>query len=376
MGAIQKHFVIWLKKEPVLLIAAIFAMVSMFIVPPSSNYIQYIDWKTLACLFCLMVSIKGLEREGLLDTVSSVALTHLRRTRSLAFFLIFGTFFASMFMTNDVALIALVPIAIAVLFMCQQEQWTAYVVVLQTIAANIGSSLTPVGNPQNLYIFSNYNMNLGIFVLTILPYVSIGAICLVICCFFIDNGFLPPIKELPKQDLSKKRIAIYGGLFILSAMSVFAIIPYVVTTIIVILVTLIVDKKLLTKIDFPLLFTFFAIFVFVGNLSDISVVKNLLQQLIGSNVVLASVLSSQFISNVPAAVLLSKFTNDSNQLLIGVNIGGMGTLIASMASVISYKLFANVYKKQVGRFFKLFTIYNIGFLFVFLGLNWALQIIY
>ncbi len=376
MKLIQKYFVFWFEKEPVLIIATICAVVSIFMVPPSGNYIQYIDWKTLACLFCLMVSIKGMEREGLLDTVSRVALSHLRSTRSLVFFLVFGAFLTSMFMTNDVALIALVPIAISVLFMCQQEQWTAYVVVLQTIAANIGSSLTPVGNPQNLYIFSHYNMSLGVFVFTILPYVLTGAICLVICCFFVKNSYLPPINELAKQDLSKNKIALYGVLFILSVMTVFSIISYTVTTIIIVLVTLIVDKKLLTKIDFPLLFTFFVIFIFVGNLSGISVVENLLQQLMGRNAVLTSVISSQLISNVPAAILLSKFTNDASRLLVGVNIGGVGTLIASMASVISYKLFANVYKKQVGLYFKKFTIYNIGFLLILLALYWLLQTIF
>ncbi len=376
LKVIQKSFILWVKKEPVLVIAAFCAGVSMFIVPPSAAYMQYIDWKTLVCLFCLMVSIKGLEREGVLNAVSRVALSHLRSTRSLTFFLVFGAFLASMFMTNDVALIALVPIAISVLFMCQQEQWAAYVVVLQTIAANIGSSLTPVGNPQNLYIFSHYNMNLSTFIGTILPYVLAGATCLVVCCFFVKNSSLLPMNELAVQDLSNNRIIIYGVLFILSVMAVFGIIPYFVTAIIVILVALVLDKKLFVTIDFSLLFTFFIIFTFVGNLSNISGVKTLLQQLIGSNVVLASAVSSQFISNVPAAILLSKFTNQSSLLLIGVNIGGMGTLIASMASVISYKLFANVYKKQVNRYFKIFAIYNIGFLLILLALHWLLQTIF
>ncbi len=368
----RSYFILWLKKEPVLVVSALCAFFSMLIVPPSVDYVQYIDWKTLVCLFCLMVSVKGLEREGLLGAVSKAALSRLKSTRILMFFLVFGAFFASMFMTNDVALIALVPIAISVLYMCGQEQWTAYVVVLQTIAANIGSSLTPMGNPQNLYIFSHYNMRLDVFLITIFPYVIAGGICLVACCFFVKSNPLASLGELASKKLNKKRMAVYATLFLLSTLSVFGIISYPLAAVVVTLAVFALDKKILSEVDFSLLITFAVIFIFVGNLSNISAVKTLLQELIGRNVTWASILSSQFISNVPAAILLSKFTSNANDLLVGVNIGGMGTLIGSMASVISYKLFANVYPKQVIRYLKIFALYNVGFLLMLIVLNWVL----
>ncbi len=354
----------WLQKEPVLTVAALLSVLSMLFVIPSKEYLSYIDFKTLACLFCLMTSVKGLEREGVLERVSLVLSARLQNLRALTMFLVFLCYILAMFVTNDVALIAIVPITLSILAACGFEDRGALIVVLQTIAANIGSSLTPIGNPQNLYLFSYYKMQLQEFLLIMLPIVAAGGVLLLVACFLVPSVPLHQSKEDAGNPMGKGRVLCYSLLFLLSVAAVFDLLHDWLAVLIVLVVVWMIDYHTLLKVDYSLLVTFIAIFIFVGNLGRIGLVYAFLTWILEKNTLFAAIFTSQFTSNVPAAVLLSGFTDNAKALLAGVNIGGMGTLIASMASVISYKLYSSAYRERSATYLKLFTKWNLLFLVV------------
>ncbi|WP_159450377.1 SLC13 family permease [Clostridium merdae] len=354
----------WFAKEPILLSSFLLAIFSIVLVPPSKDYLGYIDFKTLSCLFCLMASVVGLQREGILEKISLLVCSRITNSRALTFFLVFASYFLSMLVTNDVALITVIPITLAILSACALDEWSAYIVVLQTIAANVGSAMTPFGNPQNLYLFSRFHMGVADFFMTMLPIGLVGGVLLAFSCLLITPKVLTPPAMPERTPARPKRILLYNALFLLSASSVFDWLPYQATLLLVLAVLIPIDKKVLAGVDYSLLATFFCIFVFVGNLGNIPPVHSFLSYFTQRSTMLSAILSSQFISNVPAAILLSGFTQESHKLLIGVNIGGLGTLIASMASVISYKFYVAVYKEGTQRFLKLFTAANLLFLMV------------
>lgn len=333
----------------------------MFIVPPDAEYIKYIDLKTLVCLLSLMIALKGIEREGLIAIASAKLSSRLGNLRVLTFFLVFTCFFASMLMTNDVALIALVPITLAVLSLCEKLEYTAYIIVLQTIAANIGSSLTPIGNPQNLFLFVRYGFEPVRFLVTMLPFVLFGGVLLALSCMFLPNL---PIRQEPSAapPVRGKASVAYGLMFCLAVAAVFGVLPYWISAAFIVMATFFVDKRTLLKVDYYLLLTFVVIFVFVGNIARIEWLSDLISGWVQRDTMLTALAASQFISNVPAAVMLSGFTDNAVGLLVGVNAGGMGTLIASMASVISYKLYATTFPSGTLRYLLLFTLMNVLFL--------------
>lgn len=361
----MKQTVLFIQKEPVLTAASILALISVFFVPPDSTYLQYIDFKTLLCLFCLMTALKGIEREGLLNAISVKLSSGMKDLKPFIFLLVFTCFFASMFMTNDVALIALIPITLSVLSLCGQERHTALVVVLQTIAANIGSSLTPIGNPQNLYLFTRYEFGLPSFLRVTFPFVLFGGILLALVCFFIPRYPISQVKSTTPV-IRKRPVIAYGAMFFLAVAAVLRLVPYQAAAIIILAATAILDRRTLCQVDYCLLLTFASIFIFVGNLARIDWVYQAVSELIRKDTMVTAALLSQFISNVPAAVMLSGFTDNAYQLLTGVNVGGMGTLIASMASVISYKLYAAAYPKKTILFLGIFTAFNLLFLIALL----------
>lgn len=381
------HFI---KQETVLVAATVLAIVSAFVVPPSEVYWGYIDWRVLGILLSLMIIMAGLQKTGLFDTIGAMLLGKTNNTRQLAFILVFLCFFFSMLITNDVALFTFVPFAIIMLKKCRQEKMIIPVLVLQTIAANLGSMLTPIGNPQNLYLYNLSGMGMGEFIGVMLPYTVISgvllAIAILICCKKepITEVVIEPagtsagvdtqttaeeqkaIQE--KEALEKGRNVIknfvYITLFVLSLLVVVRVLPFEIVLLLVLLLVFNMDRKVLTQVDYCLLLTFIAFFIFTGNMGNITVVRDTLQQLVAGRELAIGVISSQAISNVPAALLLSGFTADYRELLIGVNLGGLGTLIASMASLISYKLFAREYNDQKGKYFWWFTIANVIFLAV------------
>ncbi len=350
----------FIKKETVLSVSAILAVVSMFFIPPSAKYISYIDLKTLSLLFCLMGIMAGLRENGVFSALASSLLSKTKNFRTLSFILISLCFFTSMLITNDVALITFVPFAIEAVKKSGKSKFLIPVIVLQTIAANLGSMLTPVGNPQNLYLYSLSGMSLWNFIRLVLPYTALSFILLMLSNLTIKSEKVEYTPE--KITFSIKSTFFYIILFAICMLTVANALNYIITLVIVTVAIIIINRKLLLKIDYSLLFTFIFFFIFIGNMSNVEAFKNAISGFVNGREILASVLSSQIISNVPAAVLLSGFTNKIEALIIGTNIGGLGTLIASMASLISYKIFVAEIPEEKGKYFLQFSVWNIAFL--------------
>ena len=352
-----KNFV---KKEIVFVIAAILAVISSFFVPVSAKYLEYIDFKVIALLFCLMSVIKGFMHTGLFDLMANKILTTFKTPRSLALALILMTFFSAMLVTNDVALIAFVPLCIG-LYEKTEEKSLIFVVVMQTIAANLGSMLTPIGNPQNLFIYSYYEMGMGEFFGVTLP-LTILSLVLVSAAVFMKK--LPQCKADGENVTVHKSVWLYVILFALSLATVMRVLDYRICFVITLVAMLIINKKLLLQVDYALLGTFVAFFIFVGNISSLEAIRNAISSLVSGRELIMSVLFSQGISNVPCAALLAGFTDNAHALLKGVNIGGLGTLVASLASLISFKLYSQHKNADKGAFMKVFTLYNAVFLVI------------
>ena len=354
----------FLRHDPVLAAALLLAVVSSFIVPPSMEYLGYIDFHVLALLFSLMLVVAGLQKSGAFTILTDKLLRYVRTTRSLAAVLVGVCFFTSMLITNDVALITFVPLAVMLLGEKGNEKLLILVVVLQTIAANLGSGLTPLGNPQNLYLYSLSGMSLGSFLAVMLPPTLISGVLLAAALFLIR----PAPVQAPTQETGVKAVRLipWLALFVLCMLTVLHLVHDLVMLAAVTLAVVFLDRTLLRKADYALLLTFIGFFVFIGNVKNIPAVSELLSTLVAQRELMVGVLLSQVISNVPAAMLLSGFTENYSRLLLGVNLGGLGTLIASMASMISYKLYAAVPGAKPGKYLAIFTIFNVAFLAVLL----------
>lgn len=358
-GKKKSSFIEFLKKECVLVIAVTLAILSSFISIPK---LSYIDFKVLILLFNLMVVVAAFKELKVLDSIAIGLLKKCNTYTSISLALVFITFISSMIVTNDVALITFVPLSIVISRKANIN--VLKIVVFQTLAANLGSSFTPMGNPQNLFIYSFYNLSPIDFFKITLPIVILAVLFLVLLVFKDKKMNLSLDLEDVKID-NKRDVYLFGGLFLIILLSVFHVIDYKVTFLITIVMVLILNKKLFSQVDYSLLITFIGFFIFVGNISTMDVVKNFMEGILNSpkSTFLASVLSSQVISNVPATMLLSGFTNHFKELLLGVNIGGMGTLIASLASVISYKIYTSEFGND--NYMKSFTFYNILGLIIF-----------
>ena len=367
----------FIKKEVVLVVATVLAIGSAFVIPPSKAYWEYIDWHVLELLFCLMTVMAGLQRCGLFDWLGEALLKKTSKVWQLCMVLILLCFFLSMIITNDVALITFVPFAIVTLEKCRQERLLIPVVVLQTVAANLGSMLTPIGNPQNLYLYNLSGMDLGEFIFCMLPSTTVSLGLILISILFVKgkeesvsmNKIVYDQTLKQRGVVDKKQTIVYLILFALSLLVVAKVVAVEFVLLIVLFVVLCLDKSVLKKVDYCLLLTFISFFIFTGNLGNIPVIRDTLQELVNGREILVGIVASQGISNVPAALLLSGFTSDYRALLMGVNIGGLGTLIASMASLISYKILANRYDDKKGEYFKWFTIVNVIFLAVLFAFN-------
>ena len=366
----------FMKKEAVLCVALLLAVLSAGIVPPDQEYAEYIDARTLAILFCLMSVMAGLQKIGIFGWIARGLLGKVKGSRSLVLVLMLLCFFSSMLITNDVALITFVPFTFTVLAMMGQEtrqRLALPLVATQTIAANLGSMLTPIGNPQNLYLYGKAGMSLGSFLALMLPYAVVSLLLLLVWGVFLGGmraGELEPLAEdlggrEPERFRSKAGMLslwVYLALFLLCLLTVAHVLPWQVVLGIVLAAVLAMDRKLLAKVDYSLLLTFVGFFIFIGNVGRIPAFRDFLQKVVVGREVYAGVAASQVISNVPAALLLSGFTEDYGRLVVGVNLGGLGTLIASMASLISYKYVAK--EESAGRwaYIKVFTVSNICFL--------------
>lgn len=356
----------FIKKEIVLILSVSLAIITSFI---SSPKLSYIDFKVLILLFNLMVVVAAFKELKVLDSIAISLLRKCSTYTSISFALVFITFLASMIVTNDVALITFVPLSIVVAK--KSDINVLKIVILQTLAANLGSSFTPMGNPQNLFIYSFYNLDPSDFF-------KITAPLVILYVLFLSVIILKSKKiklDLHLEDIeikNKKDVIFFSILFAIILLSVFHIVDYRLAFIITILTVLILNKKLLTQIDYSLLITFIGFFIFIGNISTMDSIRSFMIGILNSpqSTFITSILSSQVISNVPATMLLSGFTNNFKELLLGVNIGGMGTLIASLASVISYKIYTNEFKDDSSTYLKQFTFYNV------LGLIVTIPIVY
>ena len=356
----------FIAKETVLCIAALCAIVTMFIIPPDREYLHYIDFRVLCLLFCLMAVVAGLKTIGLFNWLTYQLLRRIRSGRILSITLILLPFISSMFVTNDVALIIFVPFTLMLLDQLGCSNKIIPITVLQTIAANLGSMATPVGNPQNLYLYAFYNMNIGDFFSVTLPLTAVSFVILIAAAFPV----LP--KKLSEQKIenagisSIPQLVVYAVLFVLCLLTVFKVVPYPVTTAITIILLLLVNRKLLKDIDYMLLLTFVCFFTVSENLGRVDAIRNFLQQLLQSSTLLTAVGTSQVISNVPAAIMLSGFTDQWQQMLSGVNIGGLGTPIASLASLITMKFYMRRPDARIMRFLAWFTVANVTLLVMLL----------
>ena len=359
-----KQFV---KNEIVLCVAFILATISCFIIVPSKSYLEYIDFRTLSILFSLMITMAGFQKLSVFRQIGEALVNRTKTLRGLVIILVLLSFFSSMFITNDVALLTFVPFSIITLSIANKKDKYIVVIVLETLAANLGSMLTPLGNPQNLYLYSLSNMGLWSFVKLMLPYSLCSLILLLISVeFFIgkEEGKLAKtqanIYQRSKKD--KLLIAMYVILFLLSILVVSRVLPYYIGLIIVIITVILFDNRVLRKPDYSLLFTFIFLFIFIGNIKRITVLSDFLSEIIKVNEVGVAILLSQLISNVPAAILCSGFTKDIVKLIVGTNLGGLGTLIASMASLISFKQYSYIDGADTKRYILVFTVLNIIYL--------------
>ena len=349
------------KSNVVFLIALTLAIVTSFIVKPDEEYLGYFDLKTLACLFCTLAVVCALKDIKFFTILARKIISVTGSLRSAVLALVFITFFGSMLIANDMALITFLPLGYYVLSSTGKENYMAFVFVMQNIAANLGGMLTPFGNPQNLYLYSRFNISNSEFISIMLPLFITATIIIIACCLFIKNEKIEPCEKL-ELHLNKPLTAIYALLFVISIAIVFRVIPYYIGTIIVFMGVFIFDKHALKNVDYGLLLTFVCFFIFAGNMSRINIVRELFTSLLNKNTLLVSILSCQFISNVPSAILLSQFTENYKDLLMGVNIGGAGTLIASLASLITFKEYTSHNHGKTLKYIGVFAVFNVLFL--------------
>lgn len=334
-----------------------------FLVPPDKLYSDYFDWKTLSCLFLTLAVVCALRNIKFFTILARKLVTMAGNLRLLFLLLIIITFIGSMIIANDMALITFLPLGYFALSVTKQKKYMAYLFVLQNISANLGGMLTPFGNPQNLYLYSYFNIPTDEFCLIMLPSFLLAVLLLVVACIPIKPIKFSLEEEFPEK-LNMSKTVLYCILFLISILIVFRVIPFLMGLLIIPVILFFVDRESLKMVDYPLLGTFFFFFIFAGNMARLDSVNNLISALLEKDTLLVSILSCQFISNVPSAILLSRFTTDYPSLLLGVNIGGTGTLIASLASLITFNEFRLLHPEQTKKYLYIFFAVNAVFLVV------------
>lgn len=347
----------------VFFIAMTVAIITCFFVPPDKEYVGYFDFKTLTCLFCMLAVICGLRNIHFFRICARKITRLFKNTRSAIIALVFITYFASMLIANDMALITFLPLGLIVLNTTRKQKYMAFTFIMQNIAANLGGMLTPFGNPQNLYLYNFFDIANADFFKIMLPPFLIAVALILLCCLFVKKEKFETEITVYEKKLNLIKTIIYFLLFTYSILIVFRTVPFW-TGFLMIPIIFFLDKKALLQVDYMLLLTFCMFFIFSGNLARIDAVKQFLSYLMEKSTLLTGIISCQLISNVPSAVLLSNFTNNYQALLIAVNIGGCGTLISSLASLITFKQFIKERPKEVGKYLLLFHLLNFGFLLI------------
>lgn len=354
----------FVKRELVLCIAFGAAMVSAFFVPPNMGYIEYIDVHVLILLFCLMAVVAGVQKCGLLEKFAHFLCKGEKSLKAIVTILVLLCFFTSMLITNDVALITFVPFAILVLNLIGKNKYLIFTVVMQTIAANLGSMATPVGNPQNLYLYSKFGMSIAEFFSIVLPISAVSLILIVLCTIFVKGEKVSITFDNTDEITDKRKLVLWMVLFVLCLLCVFHVVNDYVLLGVVLVALIFCERRLFKKIDYSLLVTFVFFFIFAGNIAQIEVVREFIAEQMTSNAETTTLIVSQIISNVPAAVMLSNFTESGEVLLSYSNIGGLGTLIASLASLISFKIYCKCENACIMKYLAVFTVFNALFLVI------------
>ena len=353
----------FVRKNMVMVIALLAAAVTCFFVPPDKAYLDYFDVKTLTCLFCVLAVVCALKNIHFFYMLAKQLVRLFRNARMCILALVYITFIGSMLIANDMALLTFLPLGTFVLATTGKGKYTAFTFIMQNIAANLGGMLTPFGNPQNLYLYTKFNIpNLEFMQIMAAPFVLAIALITLCCIIFVKPEPLALKEE--KLSLPVGRSVVYLLLFALAIAIVFRGIPYYIGLIVIPAALLFMDRKALKMVDYPLLFTFVFFFIFSGNMARIDVIRRVFSFLLEKSTLLFSVASCQVISNVPSAILLSQFTTNYKELLLGVNIGGVGTLIASLASLITFREYTKQQKGKTGHYILLFSAFNFAFLII------------
>ncbi|MEG1710354.1 MAG: SLC13 family permease [Clostridia bacterium] len=362
----MKSVVSFIKNNLMPIIAWALAIVSMAIIPIDKKYADYFNIKTLACLFLIMLCIGAFKNLDIFTRMAKTMIKSLKNTKSLFAALIFITYISSIFIANDIALLTFLPLTLAVFQNCKKESYIPLTIIMQTVAANLGGMIMPFGNPQSLYIFSFFKLTLPQYVSVMAPPFVLSLIIIAGICLFVKKEEVSVLNELQPQ-ISRFRIVFYLLLSIVALLTVFDVITYIMAGIIVVAGILIFDVKAFLKVDFGLLLTFVAFFIFANNMARIDAVNSFVSKLVNQNTLLVSVISCQLISNVPSGIFLSNFTTNWKGLLLGVNIGGIGTIISSLASLITLKTYIKAYPNKLLHYFGLFSIVNFSILAILLA---------
>ena len=354
------------KSSVVLLVALAAAGITCIFVPVDREYLGYFDLQTLACLFCTLAVVAAFKNIRFFEWLADVIVRRFKNMRNIVLALVFVTYFGSMIMANDMALITFLPLGYFVLESCGNRKLTAFTFIMQNIAANLGGMLTPFGNPQNLYLYSFYSIGAGeFFRIMALPFAVAFVLILGVCLFVKPQG--AQVLSRPHKAPPVWRSVVYAALFALSVLIVFDVFPYYWGLLAVAVCLLVLDFRAVLRVDYGLLLTFCAFFVFSGNMARIPAVRDFLGGLIALDPLAFGVLSCQVISNVPSAVLLSRFTSDYASLLVAVNIGGLGTPVASLASLITLNTYRRVRPGETKKYILKFLLVNFSFLAVLIG---------
>ena len=354
---------IFIRKNAVMCIALLAAVITSIIVPVDRAYIGYFDYRTLTCLFCVLAVVCALKNVNFFYMLARKVVQLFKTARMSILALVYITFIGSMLIANDMALITFLPLGYFVLDSTGKKKYMAFTFIMQNIAANLGGMLTPFGNPQNLYLYSSYGIPTGEFVMIMLPPFLLAVALITLCCIVFVK---PEPLELPDEKIKfrKNRTIFYLVLFAFSIVIVFRVIPYWTGLIVIPAALLRFDKRALKMVDYSLLLTFVFFFIFSGNMARIDAVRDIFSALLDKSTLLVSILSCQVISNVPSAILLSQFTENYADLLVGVNIGGVGTLISSLASLITFRDYLRHNPGKAGSYILKFSLFNFGFLIV------------
>ncbi len=353
----------FIKKNAVMIIAFILALITSVIIPPDKAYIDYFDFKTLTCLFSVLAVVCALKNIKFFYILARKVVILFKNTRMCVLALVYITFIGSMLIANDMALLTFLPLGYFVLTTTKKTKHMAFTFIMQNIAANLGGMLTPFGNPQNLYLYSAFNISNIEFIKIMAPPFLLSVILITLCCVIFVK---PEPLSLPedKVKLNIKKTVFNLLLFAFSILIVFKGVPYILGFIIILTALLITDREALKAVDYPLLLTFVFFFIFAGNMARIDAVRNLFSALLNKSTLLFSIVSCQLISNVPSAILLSQFTDNYRELLLGVNIGGVGTLISSLASLITLRSYIKYNPRKMKYYLIMFSAFNFAFLVI------------